>query len=222
MKTFIYKNIKTKQRAQATHATFDEDQLSTPATSISPNSRALWGSLTRNTGTDLPDTSEILTSPEKLCVFAGESPFLKVNSLTITVKCTFHAFNLFLEMDPMSHRTIVVDVAPLSSVSYMEWTTRLQFRTIIQVDSHPVFTVHDTQQVLASIDVATQESFSLVVAPFCPGPMDQQAPLTQVTFDQLCDIHHVIDGWNLADPILLVAAENAKNMDDVPRLSPGS
>jgi hypothetical protein len=78
MKPFIYENIRTKHRACATHVTRDEFQLSTLEADLSPNSRALWGALTRSPGTDPPEDSEVLTPLQKVCVFGESSPFLEV------------------------------------------------------------------------------------------------------------------------------------------------
>jgi hypothetical protein len=52
----------------------------------------------------------------------------------------------------------------------------------------------------------------LIVAPYKPCPKYQQAPLSQVAPDQLRVVHHVIHGWDLTEPIMLVTPENADNM----------
>jgi hypothetical protein len=58
MKKFIYKNIRTKRQAHATHNTLDKAQLSTPDADLSPNSRALWNAPSRSFGTDPQDASD--------------------------------------------------------------------------------------------------------------------------------------------------------------------
>jgi hypothetical protein len=65
---------------------------------------------------------------------------------------------------------------------------------------------------LASLAVDLPESFWLIVTPYKPDPKDQHSPLPQVALDQLCVVHHVLHGWNLDDPVMLVTAENAGNM----------
>jgi hypothetical protein len=132
MKTFIYYNILTKKRVRATSARFDEAQLS-----ASPD-RALSGALQRSPGTNAPDIETIVTPPDKFCIFADDSPFLKVRTVIVRVACTFDYFGLLLETDPMSHRNIVVDITPYSLASHLEWTYQLQFHTIIYIDETPV------------------------------------------------------------------------------------
>jgi hypothetical protein len=65
MKTFLYFNIAIKKRGRATHARFDEAELSTSPEKLSPNSRALWGALQRSPGSAAPDIEEIVTPPPK-------------------------------------------------------------------------------------------------------------------------------------------------------------
>jgi hypothetical protein len=139
MKTFIYYNIKTKKRGRATHAPFDEAQLSASPDTLSPNSRALWGGgLKRSPGTNAPEIDAIVTPTEKLCVFADDSPFLQVNTVLVKIRCTFDAFGFVFETDPMSHRNLVTDITPLSSASHLDWTRQVKFHTIIQIEDTPV------------------------------------------------------------------------------------
>jgi hypothetical protein len=211
MKTFIYKNMCTKRRARAT---FDEAQLSTSEADLLPNSRAFRGALARSKGTNTPDTAAVLTPPEDFCAFDDSSPFLKVRTLTVIIKCTFDDFGLFFEMDPMSHHNITVDVAPFSLISHMEWNNLLQFHMVIRVDTVPIFMVQEVQFALAALDVATHASFDLLVVPYHPYQKDQHAPLPQVDLDQLRGIHRVIHGWYLTDPVVLIKTENMANMAD--------
>jgi hypothetical protein len=192
MKTFILYNLQTRYRGRATHARFDEAQLSAPQDTLSSNSRALWGALQRFTGTDAPDTEEILTPPEKFRIFAKTSPFLKVRTMVLHIKCNFDDFGLFLETDPMSHQNIVVDVAPFSSALHLEWTTQLQFHTVIQIDDTPIFTVHEVQTKLYLLANALPESIKLIVAPYKSDAMNHQSTLPQVAIDQLQVIHHIL------------------------------
>jgi hypothetical protein len=96
----------------------------------------------------------------------------------------------------------------------MKWTARLQFHTVIQVGTVLVFTVREVQLTLAALDVATHASSTLTVDPYHPYPNDQQVPLPLVSLDQLCIIHHVIHGWELIDPAMMVTADNTTTMAD--------
>jgi hypothetical protein len=212
MKTFIYYNIKTNKRGRATHTRFDEAQLSASPGTLSPNSHALWGDLQHSPGTDAPDIEAIVTPPEKFCVFTYNSPFLQVRTVLVNIRCTFYTFGLVLETDPMSHWNLVLDVTPLSSASHLDWTTQLQFHTMIQIDETPVYTVDEVLATLSTLANVLHECFHLIGAPYKPDANDQQSPLPQVALDQLRVVHHVLHGWDLEDPILLVTAENADTM----------
>jgi hypothetical protein len=50
--------------------------------------------------------------------------------------------------------------------------------------------------------------------PHRPDPIDQQAPFPQVTLYQLHVVHHVLHGWDLPDPSMLVTTGNAAIMAD--------
>jgi hypothetical protein len=89
MKFFMYYNLNTKKRGRATQERFDEAQISASQATFYPNSKALWGALQRSPGTNAPDTADMLTPQEKFCVFADTSPFLKVCTIVIHVKCNF-------------------------------------------------------------------------------------------------------------------------------------
>jgi hypothetical protein len=176
MKNFIYINDATRKIGRATHASFDEAQLSTPVADPNSNSLALWGALNRNPGTTVPPVDEVLTPPTQFCVFAGESPFLRVATVVIPIKCTFELLGLLLEEDPMYHRNIIADVRQLSSASQVDWQELLQFHTVIQVDATPVFSVKEVITLFSKCDISVQLSVSLIVAPYRPDPKDQQAP----------------------------------------------
>jgi hypothetical protein len=130
----------------------------------------------------------------------------------LPIKCTFDHLGLILETDPMSHRNIIVDVQQYSSVSQIDWQELLQFHTIIQIDLIPVFTCQEVHTVLQALDLSIQASATLLVAPYRPEPKDQDAPLPQIALNQLRVIHHVLHGWDLADPVLMVSAANAITM----------
>jgi hypothetical protein len=214
MKTLTNDNILAKRRARATPATFEEAQLSTLEAGLSPNSRDMWGELSSSKGTDILDTAAVMTPLKDFCVFTDSPYFIKVRTLMVPIKCTFDDYDIFFDTDPMSHSNIIMDVAPFYLVSQMEWNTLLQFHTVIQVDTFPVFMVREFQLALATLDVTTHASFQLIVAPYCPGPTDQQAPLSQVTLDQLLVIKHVIHPWDLSDPVMLITADNTANTAD--------
>jgi hypothetical protein len=212
MKTFIYENVKTKKIGRVTHARFDEDQLSARPDRLTSNSRALWGALQHSPGSTAPDIDEILTPPEKFCVFADDSPFLKVYTLAITTLCSHDAYGMLFDTDPASRRNIVVDVAVSSSCSRINWTKRLQFHTVIQVEAVLVYTVAEVKEALWTINVDTQSHFKLIVAPYHPEKKDQESPLPQVALDQLRVVHHGLHDWHLANPVMLVTSKNADNM----------
>jgi hypothetical protein len=163
-------------------------------------------------GTDAPDVEAIVTPPEKFCVFADDSPFLQVTTVLVKIRCTFDAFGLILETDPMSHRNLVTDVTPLSSASHLDWTQQVQFHIIIQVEDTPVYTVAEVLAAFATLADILPDSFQLIVAPYHPNAKDQHSPLPQVALDQLRIVHHVIHGWDLNDPVMLVTAENTDTM----------
>jgi hypothetical protein len=71
-----------------------------------------------------------------------------------------------LETDPMSHRNIIVGVAPISLASHLEWTTQLQFHTVIQIDAAPVYTITEVRVRLASLADTQANSFQLIVTPY--------------------------------------------------------
>jgi hypothetical protein len=150
--------------------------------------------------------------PENFCIFADTSPFLKLRTVIIHIKCTFDDVSLLLEMDPMSHRNIVVDVALYSSASYLEWMTQLKFHTVVQIDDTPVFTVHEVHTKLSSLANTILDSFQLIVAPYKPDAKDQHFTLPQVALDQLRVAHHVLHGWDLADPVMVFMAEKVGTM----------
>jgi hypothetical protein len=77
-----------------------------------------------------------------------------------------------METDPMSHRNLVVDVTPLSYVSHLEWTSQLQFHTIVQIDKTPVYTVKEVKAKLVTLADSLPEYFKLIVAPYKPDSTD--------------------------------------------------
>jgi hypothetical protein len=97
---------------------------------------------------DVPDVSEILAPAEKFCVFADESPFLKVSTVGIVTICSHDARGLIFETGPMSRRNIIVDVVPSSSCSRIKWMKPLQFHTVVQVEEIPVYSVVEVKKAL--------------------------------------------------------------------------
>jgi hypothetical protein len=179
---------------------------------MNSNSLAVWGTLNINPGTTITPVDEVLTPPTQFCVFAGESPFLRVATVVISIKCTFESLVMILEEDPMSHIKTIADIRQLSSASQVDWQEVLQFHTVIQVDATPVFSVKEVIAQLSKCDISVQPSVSLIVAPYWPDQNDQQVPPPQVALDQLRIVHHVLHGWDLLDPIFTVTAANATNM----------
>jgi hypothetical protein len=200
----------------------------------------------------------VLTRQNQISIFAEESPFSRVATVTIFIKCTFDYFGLMFEEDPMYNHNIIADAKHLSSASQVDWQCLLQLHTVIQVDTALVFSateflaqlrkrgialqrsvllivipyrpypndqhtiiqvdtalVFSATEVLAQFrkrDIALQRSVSLIVIPYRPYPNDQQVPLPQVALDQLRIVHHVLHGWDLSDPVLIITANNATNM----------
>jgi hypothetical protein len=112
----------------------------------------------------------------------------------------------------MMQRNLVVDLTSFSTASYLELTTQLQFHTIIQIDEIPGFTVPEVTTKLASLADTLPESFQLKVPPYKPDATDKNPQLPQMALDQLRVVHHIIHGWDLTDPVMLVTLENAGNM----------
>jgi hypothetical protein len=169
-----------KKIGRDTHAKFDKAQISSPVGDLTPNYRALWSALQCYLGTDALDIDNILTHPENLCVFADSSPFLKVSTLAVETRCSLATYGLDFETDPMSHRNIFVDVFPLSSCSLLPWNKHLKFHTVVQGEDIPVFTISEVSVALWTINVDTQTSFRLSVAPYNTCKKEQQAPLPKV------------------------------------------
>jgi hypothetical protein len=176
MNNFIYINNATRKIGRATHASFDEAQLSTPVADLNSNSLALWGALNRNRGTTIPPMDEVLILPTQFGVFAGEYSFLRVTTVIISIRCTFESLGLMLEEYPMSHCNIIAYVRRFSSASRVGWKELLQFHTVVQVDAAPVFSIIEVLYQLRKCDISVQPSVSLIVAPYRPDRKDQKAP----------------------------------------------
>jgi hypothetical protein len=212
MKNFIYKNLETQRICRATHATFDEAELNSQLSELTPNSHALWNALSRSPGTSIGPTDEILTPPENFCVFAESSPFIITQVITVPLKCTFDLLGLILEADPMSRRNIIVNVTEFSSASRVNWEHDLRCRTIVMVDSTPVFLISDITRALSNISPDTHVDVSFTVAEYPPDLSTQASPLPQIALDQIRAVHHLHHGWDLVDPVLLVASANASTL----------
>jgi hypothetical protein len=112
----------------------------------------------------------------------------------------------------MSRRNIIVNVTEFSSASHVDWEHDLRFRTIVMVDSTPVFLLLDITRAMSTISPDTHVDVSLTVAEYPPDLSTQASPLPQIALDQLRAVHHLLHGWDLADPVLLFATANASTM----------
>lgn len=106
-----------------------------------------------------------------------------------------------------------------SLASHLEWQHLIQFQSVIQVDTTPVFTVKEVLGALSYVDSSTHDTVSFGAVPYRPDPTDQQAPLPQIALDQLRIVHHVLHGWEFPDPVLLVMAASAVNMTQYKKLA---
>jgi hypothetical protein len=112
----------------------------------------------------------------------------------------------------MSHRNLITDGTPFSSASHLDWTRQVHFHTIIQIDDTPVYTVAEVLDTFSVLADTLPDSFHIIAAPYKPNTKDQHSPLTQVDLGQLRVVHHVLHGWTLDDPVMLVTAENSATM----------
>jgi hypothetical protein len=222
MKTFIYESTRTHRICRAAHATFDEAQLDSLPQNLSPNSKALWSALSRQPNSKLDPLDTILTPPENFCVFAESSPFVRTHGVQVVVQCVFPHLGLLLVADPMSGRNIVHEVTEFLSAAKIDWEHDLRYRTIIQVNTAPVFLIKDVHWALTSVDVATHDSVRLIVVDYKAEPQSEPAPIPQIAMDQMRAIRHILHGWDLSEPILratpvaapvlLVTVDNAATM----------
>jgi hypothetical protein len=186
--------------------------LNSPIADLTPNSRALWNVLSRSPDTSIGQTDKVLTPPENFCVFAESSPFIITQVVKVPLACTFDLLGLVLEADPMSRRNIIVNVTEFSSAFHVDWEHDLRFRTIVMVDSTPIFLVSDVTRALSPVSPASHVEVLLTVAAYPPDFSSQSSPLPQIALDQLRAVHHVIHNWDLSDPVLLVPSENVGTM----------
>jgi hypothetical protein len=155
-------------------------------------------------------------------VFAESSPFVRTFVVHIPVTCVFPDLGLILAEDHMSRRNIIVEVHEFSSSAKIDWEHNLRHRTIVQIEDTPVFLTKDVHRRLAHVDTTTHDSIQLIVADYKPEPRSDPVPVPQIALDQMQAIHHVLHGWDLSDPVLIVApaphpvtivtAENASTM----------
>jgi hypothetical protein len=95
-KTFIHHHhTHTGEIYHATHATFDEAELSSDSAVLTPNSCALWNALSRDPGAGIASEA-ILEPPKDLCVFSSDTPFLHISQVVIPIKCTLDDLDLVL------------------------------------------------------------------------------------------------------------------------------
>jgi hypothetical protein len=83
---------------------------------------------------------------------------------------------------------------------------------IVHVEATPHFLVSGVHRALYLNEISTHDVVTFILAAYSPERSTQSAPLPQIAMDQLRAVHHTVRGWDLADPILLVTAENAANM----------
>jgi hypothetical protein len=124
----------------------------------------------------IPPEEEAVTPPHQLCAFTEESPFLRVTTVLIGIKCTFDSLGLMFDDDPMYHRNIIADGKHLFYASQVDCQRLLQFHTVIQVDTASVFSVVEVLDQLRKCDIFVQPSVSLIIAPYRPDPKDQHVP----------------------------------------------
>jgi hypothetical protein len=65
---------------------------------------------------------------------------------------------------------------------------------------------------MSAIPTDTHVEVLLTLAEYPPDLSTQSSPLPQIALDQLRAVHHVIHGWDIADPVLLVASANTSTM----------
>jgi hypothetical protein len=213
-KTFIYENVKTKTIDRTAHARLDEAQLS--ALQIASRlTRVLSGAPFNVHLARPPPTSMRSLLLQKSFVLSRIIPLSSRFTPWPSLLFFSHdADGMLFDTDPASRRDIVVDVVASSSCSRINWTTRLQFHTVIQVEAVPVYTVAEVKAELWTINVDTQSHFKLILAPYRPEKKYQESPLPQVALDQLSVVPRVLHYWPLADTIILVTSNNTDNMAD--------
>jgi hypothetical protein len=194
MKNFILMNDTSGKIFRATHATFDEAQLSAHKGELTPNHLASWGALNCSPGTAPLSTIEVVTPPVYFCILAAESPFLTLDMIPIVIACTYVDLGLVLQTNPMYFRNIIVDVHEHSSATNLDWTWQLQFHTIMQVEKKPVFTVAEVMSTLANLDASANVHVTMLVAHYHPDSKAQDSSLPQIVIDQLRIVHHILHG----------------------------
>jgi hypothetical protein len=185
MKQIVLLNEATGKICRASHATFDEVQLSTPTEDLTPNSLVIWGALQRSHNAPPPSTTDIITPPKDFFVLAAETPFLTLATINLEIACTYVDLGLVLKTDPMSFRNIIVDFHEHSSAANLDWTRQLQFHTLVQINATPVFTVREVMHAFVTLDAAVHDIVSLIVAPYHQDSKSQASPLPQIAIDQL-------------------------------------
>jgi hypothetical protein len=165
-----------------------------------------------NHWSSIASVNDIITPPEKFCIFAESTPFIITCSLKFPITCTFEPLGLVLESGPMLRHNFIVDVLAFSSVSELDWEHDFCFKTIVQVEANPVFLVLDVHRALSHVKISTHDVVTFILTEYSPEPSNQSSPLPHIAMDKLRAVHHVIHGWDLADHIILVTAENAATM----------
>jgi hypothetical protein len=70
----------------------------------------------------------------------------------------------------------------------------------------------DITQAVSNISPNTHVDVSLTIGEYPPDLSTQASPLPQIALDQLRAVHHLLHGWDLADPVLLVTSAIASTM----------
>jgi hypothetical protein len=100
----------------------------------------------------------------------------------------------------------------LYSVSKLDWEHDFRLKTILQTEVAPVFLVLDVHHALSCIDISTHDVITFILTEYPPDHTVQSVMLPQISLDQLRAVHHVIHGWDLDYPVLLVTENNATTL----------
>jgi hypothetical protein len=147
-----------------------------------------------------------------MCIFRTISISLGIHRYT-----PYQMYTVFTG-SPVGKRSSVqknvgVGILPLSSASYLDWKTGLQFKTIIyQIYDTPVSHLSEVIWRLAIVDIDLQESILFKVAPYEPDDHAQKAHFPHITLNQLNFAHHVLHDWTLEDSGMMVTAMKAQHM----------
>jgi hypothetical protein len=60
----------------------------------------------------------------------------------------------------------------------------------------------------ANVDASTNVPVTLIVTHYRPGGKVQESPVPHIMIDQLRAVHHILHGWDVSSPVLLITAAN--------------